>query len=84
MLCYEHVEVVIGFINASYQANENDGVATLLVGVTSSPQVLQRTVSVLAVFSDGTAGGKFCTVICILITEYFVLQMAVIMMVPHS
>ena len=51
------VVAVIGFINAPYTANENDSMATFLVGLTSAAQ-LQRTLSILLTFSDGTARGK--------------------------
>ena len=56
-MCYGHVVAVIGFINAPYTANEGNGMATLQVGLTSAAQ-LQRTLSVLVVFSDGTANSK--------------------------
>ena len=51
-----YVEVVIDFIDAPYEVNETDGVASVTVRVVRGQ--LMREVVVELSFSDGTAIGK--------------------------
>ena len=52
--------VVIGFINAPYQANENDRTVSVEVGVIGAVR-LGREVTVNLSYSSGSAFGNLCT-----------------------
>lgn len=52
-----NADVVIGFINAPYEVNENDGEALIRVGLINGN--LQREVSIQLSLSDGIASSKF-------------------------
>ena len=63
-LCYIDTQtnavVVIGFINAPYQANESDGTVSVQVGVIGTTG-LGREVTVELSYSNGSALGKLST-----------------------
>ena len=52
--------VVIGFINAPYQANETDGTVSVEVGVIGAVGLLGREVTVVLSYSSGSAIGELC------------------------
>lgn len=51
-----NAEIVIGFSNATYDANENDGEAIIQIGLING--TLQTEVSIQLSVSDGTALSK--------------------------
>ena len=52
-----HADVVIGFLNDSYEVNEEDGSVTIEVGLIGGT-MLQREISMLLSFVDDTATSK--------------------------
>ena len=58
-MCKLNAVVVIGFINASYEVNENEGTLLIEVGVISVIK-LEKEVTVILSYSNFSALGKLC------------------------